>query len=164
MKKLKVALTSFCVLILLSVLLISCEQEAIDLNDMAENAAIEQTSHYRGLLLPNDVIERGEAYIIDFLNNASEKDIVNYHNDYITFNFLEEVGKLGKILNKNNQVVLENVDISTILSPDEMSTLNDRLAASVATITYRGDDAGGGGGGGWCICIPTSGGCRWWCP
>jgi|GEM_PF-5917844 len=165
MKNLKVVLTSFCVLILLSVLLISCEQEIIDLNDITENAVIEQTTNYNALLLPNDVIEQGEAYILEFLDNASDEDIMNYHNNYITFKFLLEVGKLDKVLDGNNPLILDDIELSTILSVDEMNTLNDLLVDS-NIIMYRADDAGGDGGGGsnCCICIPSGGGCRWFCP
>lgn len=160
MKNLKVILTPFYVLILFSVLLISCDQEVINLDDnIAENVAVEQPTNYNGLLLPNAVIEQGETYMIEFLNNASEEDIMNYHNDYITFKFLQEVGKLDSVLDENNQMALKNVDLSTILSADEMNALNNAFLNS-NTITERGCWHPVRVWNGWCQCWQTV---SWWC-
>lgn len=125
MKNLKIKFDFFNLLAILAiaVFMTSCGKENINQDLISNNDVVLENAN-PGVILPQEVIAQGEAAVRAYMENLSQEEVTRLENDFITMEYLKEIGKLTEIKD------VKNVELSDFLSDSELTDLTSRLKSS----------------------------------
>lgn len=128
MKLLELKSILFCIITVaaISVSLTSCEKPNFANKEQINE--ITTINSAKGLLLPQEMFDKGEEAILEFIQNLSNEEVALYTNNYKTMKFLKEKGKLAETDDELKEVKnLSKINLSNYLTEQESNELKKQF-------------------------------------